>query len=272
MSKWNHPNVKGQGTTCSVREAEDRTFRVKPSSANGAPLSSLGRRPREQAEPPRAGSTTQRGSIPGILLMQRHTVSLTKRAHLLLKITLRVMRLLFVDITHQGMQVRWPDRKQTISTLPRKLCHAMLLHPHRRRGLQLRDRLRCRFGGTQPQRKMHVIHHTTGSKAIALQPSCGPGQVAMQTRRDLFTNQGHPALGAEDHVNHVQGQRLRHGAPHVPGFQPYSFAQRQYLGLRPRLLCSRAFSPSTPLVQTPMRGHHPATGAYTRVRHTEAAK
>jgi hypothetical protein len=46
-------------------------------------------------------------------------------------------------------------------------------------------------------------------------------------------------------MDQIQAQRLRHGSLDVPGLQPSLFVHHPYPGLRPGLLCRRAYGPQT---------------------------
>ena len=176
--------------------------------------------------------------------MQRHMISLTKRAHLLLKITLRVVRPLFVDIPYQRTEVRRADREETITTLPCERLHTLPLHPDRRGCLQLGDGLRRRSGRSESQRKVHMVRNATCTEAFAVEPAGSPGKISVQGRCDVPGNQRRAIFGTEYDVDEIEAQRLRHGGMIASGLQPSSLSTTPILGLRPRLLCARAFSPS----------------------------
>jgi hypothetical protein len=48
---------------------------------------------------------------------------------------------------------------------------------------------------------------------------------------------------AEDDMHQVEAQRLRHGRNYMSGLQPSPRVATVNLGLRPRLVCRRAFGP-----------------------------
>ena len=185
-----------------------------------------------------------------------------KRAHLVLKTTLGVMRLLSIDVIHQCVQIRRTGRKQSIPALPRECRDTPLLHPCRRSRLDLRNN----FGGPsrrrQPQSQMHMIGDTADTKTFTTQLSRRAGKVCMKIVEDGLIDQGQSALRTENDMHQVEAQRLRHGADYMSGFQPSTHAVRCDLGLRPRLVCGRTFGPSTPIVHTISqnrnrhRGHH----------------
>ncbi len=175
--------------------------------------------------------------------MQRHTISLAKRAHLFLKIPLRVVRLLFVDIPHQRAEIRRADGKQTITTLPCEGGHTLLLHPNRRGCLQLGNNPRCGSGRSQSQRKMHMVRNAAGAKTFAVELAGCPRKISVQGRCDVLGNQRRAIFGTEYDMDEIQSQRLRHGGMDASGLQPSFLSATPILGLRPRLLCGRAFGP-----------------------------
>jgi hypothetical protein len=73
-------------------------------------------------------------------------------------------------------------------------------------------------------------------------------------------------------MNQIQGQCLRQRSPNVPGLQPFPLARHRHLGLRPRLLCDRAFGPGDTLVRKGLRKHHPAAGAHGHTHPVETAR
>ncbi len=182
-------------------------------------------------------------SIPRILFVQRHMILLTERAHLLLKVTLRVVRLLCVDILHQRAEVRRAYGEQTITPLPREGRCSLRLHPRRGGRLELRNGLGRCSGRSEAQRKMHMIRNAPCPEAFAVEPAGGPGKVCVQRRRKVIANYRHPALCTENDVDQIEIERLRHSTTHVSGLQPSLHHAERLLGLRPRLLCERAYGP-----------------------------
>ena len=124
-------------------------------------------------------------------------VLLKKRAHLVLKTSLAVVRFLPFDVLEQRAQICWTDGKQTIPTLPRETGNTLLLHPYGRSRLDLRHHLRRRLCGRQLHRQMNMVGHPADTETIAPQFACRPRKISA------------------------------------------------YLGLRPRLLCRRAFGPQS---------------------------
>ncbi len=199
--------------------------------------------------------------------MQRHTIPLTKRAHLFLEVPFRMVRPLLVDIPHQCTEIRRTDREQTISTLPCKFRHALLLHPNRRGSFQLGYSLRRGSGRSQSQPKMHMIRHAAGPKALAVEFAGSAGKISVQCRRKLVTNEWRSVLGAENDMHQIETERLWHRVYRASS--PRSNVRHDLLGLRPRLLCSRAVGPLDPLLHNRLPEHHHASGAHRRTHHVE---
>ena len=176
-------------------------------------------------------------------------ILLKKRAHLLLKAPLPMVRLLPVDVPHQRAEVRRSHREQSIPALPRKTHNTLILHPGRRRSLQLRHNLCRGLRRSEPQRKMHMIGNTAHTETFTIEPASSPGQIRMEVWPDLVVNQRRPFPGAEDDMHQIQIQRLRHVSIDVPGLRPSLLCTTQFLGLRPRLLCVPAIGPDPSFIK-----------------------
>ncbi len=172
-------------------------------------------------------------------------ILLAKSAHLVLKAPPGVMLPLPVDVLHQRAQVRWPHGEQSIPALPRESGDPMLLHPRGRRRLNLRNNLRRGSGGGKAQGQMHMVRNATNSKAFAIELPRRTRQIRMKSRANLVGDQRLPFLCAEHNRDQIQSQRLRHDSLDVPGLQPSLFVHHPYPGLRPGLLCRRAYGPQT---------------------------
>jgi hypothetical protein len=190
------------------------------------------------------------GSIPNVPLIERNMILLKKRAHFVLKTPLAVVRLLLVDITNQCANIRRPNGKQSIPTLPCEPGNTLVLHPRRRSRLDLRNNFRRRPRRSQPHREMNMIGYATHTETFAIQLPRRPRQIRMQRRLDTLANQRRAILRAENNMNQIETQRLRHGTDfisrhNVSGLQPSSHSFAANLGLRPRLVCRRAFGPQS---------------------------
>ena len=202
--------------------------------------------------------------IPRIPLINRQMILLAKPAHLVLETPPRVMRLLPIDVAHQRTNIRRSHRKQTILALPREPRNTPLLHPHRRRRLQLLHHLGRNARRRQPQRKMHMILNADQAKTIAPQTTRRSRKIPMQIWRGLLADQTHAAFRAENHMHQIEAQRLRHGFLNVSGLQPSIPCVTRDLGLRPRLLCARAFGPHSPVLNTSTPKLNPSNLVYGR--------
>jgi hypothetical protein len=147
-------------------------------------------------------------------------ILLTKSAHLVLKAPLRMMLPLAVDVPHQYIQVCGPHGEQSIPALPRKSDDALLLHPCGRGRLDLRHHLRRGSRRSKSQGQMHMVLNTADTKAFAIEPTRCTCQIRMKRRANLLGDQGLPFFRAEDNMDQIQAQRLRHGSPDVSGLQP----------------------------------------------------
>ena len=197
-------------------------------------------------------------------------VLLEKRAHLVLKTPFDVVRLLPIDVMHQRNHVRRADGKQTVSTLPREFLNTLLFHPYGRASLNLRYDFGGRPRRRQPHRKMNVVGNSAHSKTLAIQFARSSGEICMKIWNNVIVDQRSPMFCAEDDMHQIEAQRLRHLTDYMSGLQPSAVLPDTYLGLRPRLVCRRAFSPRSLSVQpteslpktqqtSSQNGSHPGT-------------
>lgn len=147
-------------------------------------------------------------------------ILLTKSAHLVLETSLGMMLPLPVDVLHQRAQVCGSNGEQSIPTLPRKFGNALLLHPNGRRRLDLRHNLRRGTRGSKPQCQMHMLLNATNPKAFAIELPSRTRQIRMKCRTNLLGDQRHSLFSAEDNMDEIQAQRLRHSSLDVSGLQP----------------------------------------------------
>ena len=170
-------------------------------------------------------------------------ILLEKRAHLILKTPFPMVHRLRVDVFRQRANVRRTDGKQTITALPRKVSHPLLFPPRGRYCLDLRNEFcgcSCRC---QSHRKMNVVGNPTRAETFAIQLARCPRDIRMKCRADIIVDKRSPMFRAENNMHQVEAQRLRHARDYMPGLQPLPASPIAYLGLRPRLVCWRAFSP-----------------------------
>jgi hypothetical protein len=170
-------------------------------------------------------------------------VLLQKRTHLLLEPTLAVVRLLPVDVTHQRPKIGRANGKQSIPALPREIADTPLLHPCRRSGFHLGHNPRRASRRGQSQRNVNVVGNAAHAKTLALQLACCPGKISMKVCKDLVMDQRCPMFRTKNDVNQIETQRLCHRRNYMSGFQPSTQMFNVHLGLRPGLLCCRAYGP-----------------------------
>ncbi len=170
-------------------------------------------------------------------------ILLQKRAHLILKAPLAVVRLLPVDVLSKSAKIGRTDGEQAISALPREVRNALLLHPRGRPGFDLRYELRGRPGRCQSHRKMNVIGNSTRSKTLAIQSASCSSEIRVERCTDIIIDERSAMSCAENNMDQVEAQRLGHGWNYMPGLQPFPFLADRYLGLRPRLVCRRTYGP-----------------------------
>ena len=215
-------------------------------SASGAPYTSLGRSPRYKptgiekrqrralyqpgAKPQVQARQAPRGlkarpiaiSIPQIPLIELNPIFLEKRAKFLLKIHPSMMLHLPVDITNQSAQIRRPNRKCAVSSLPCKprQSRRLSLHPFRRGGLKLLYQLRDIRLARQTNRKMNVIGNTTNPITFALGIANNRSQIGIKVRTHNVVDQFSPIFRTENYMNKQIRERLGHRDEYRSGFQP----------------------------------------------------
>jgi len=173
-----------------------------------------------------------------------------KRAHLVLKSPLTVVRPLRLDVSNQGPNVHGTYGEQAVSTLPGEVPHALLLHPDRGTSLDLRYNLRRNFRRRQPQRQMNMVCNAARPEALATQFPRSACKIGMQCRGKFIGYQRPAVFCTEDDMHQVEAQRLRHARDYMSGLQPSTKYPTADLGLRPRLVCHRTYGPSIGAGQT----------------------
>ena len=168
-------------------------------------------------------------------------ILLEKRAHLLPKIPLAVVRLLPVDVTQESVNVRWTNGKQRVSALPCKVPDTLFFHPCGGSRFDLRHDFRRRLCRPEPHREMHMIGNSAYSETLAIQFAGRSGQICVEGGKNAVVDQWSTMFRAEDDMHQVEAQRLRHRGNYMSGLQPSPVSADTYLGLRPRLVCRQAF-------------------------------
>jgi hypothetical protein len=180
-------------------------------------------------------------------------IFLEKRAHLISKVSFEVVCLLRVNVFNQRTQIRWTDGKQTVTALPCEVASSLLVHPCGRTRFDLRHDSRCGLCRSQPHRKMDMVSDSANSEAFAIEFARRSCNISVKPGKNTLVDQRSTMFRAEDHVHQVETQRLWHRTNYMPGLQPSPVLADTYLGLRPRLVCRRTFSPSP---RAARRGHH----------------
>jgi hypothetical protein len=173
-------------------------------------------------------------------------VLIEKRAHLVLEVSLAMVRLLPIDISNQRAEIGRADGKQTIPALPRKSADTLLFHPGGRAGFDLGDNLCRRSGPGQSHRKTNVVSDASYSETFAIQLARSSRKIGVESRQNVIMDQRDTIFGTEDDMDQIEAQRLRHCRNYMPGLQPSTTLANTYLGLRPRLLCHRTYGPQVP--------------------------
>ena len=153
-------------------------------------------------------------SIPKVTLLALNPIPFQKRPHLILKILLRMVRRLRIDVPNQRIQIRRPDRKRTIPPLPRKLRQPgrLALEPLGRRRLQLGNQPRDIGLTIQPDRQMNMVGNPTDAKTLALIVANNGREIGIEVGTNSVVQRRRAILRAEDDVHEEKAQRSRHSA------------------------------------------------------------
>ena len=170
-------------------------------------------------------------------------ILLTKPAQLILEATLGVVLPLAIDVLHQCAQVRGSDGEQSISTMPRKSGNALLLHPHGRRRLDLGHNLRRGARRGKPQGQMHMVLNTANSKAFAIELARRTRQIRMRAGPISSLIKGIRCLVLKTIWTRFKLSVCAMVPSMCRAYSPQLFLHHPYPGLRPGLLCQRAFGP-----------------------------
>jgi len=153
-------------------------------------------------------------SIPKVSLLALDPVPLQKRPQLTLKILLRMVRRLRIDVPNQRIQIRRPNRKRTIPSLPSKLRQLgrLALQPLRRRRLDLGNEPRDIHLTIQPNRQVNMVGHPANAKTLALVVPNNSSQIGKESRTNSLVQQWRTILRAENHMHQEKAQRSCHTA------------------------------------------------------------
>src|SRR5215469_13493870 len=193
-----------------------------------------------RGEAPCTGKIAARGlkarpiSTPQMLIIGIQTILPQERTQFITKRMLAMMRLLFIDVSQQRIEIRRPNRERTITDLPGEIRDSLRLQPSRRRGLQLLHELRNRLFLALTNRKMDMIGNTPSPVTFASSISCDRREVSKQIGTDILVEQGQSIFGAEDHMNHNKGKRSWHSKNYRSVFQTSKSVTTQSRGFAPR--------------------------------------
>jgi len=102
-----------------------------------------------------------------------------------------------------------------------------------------------------------MVSDASCTEALTIQVARGCRKIGVKSEQNVIVDQRGAMFGAEDDMNQIEAQRLRHGSDYMSGLQPSIHFVSVYLGLltprsqkrslgtpvRPRLLCRRTFGP-----------------------------
>jgi hypothetical protein len=177
-----------------------------------------------------------------MLLIEDHMTLLEEGSHLGFEVALAVVFFLGLEISHQGTRIRGANRERSVTALPGKIFHTLVLHPFGRICLKLRDQLCEALRRVDAQREVHMVRHTADAEATALPVAGHDGEVSVGPVPNRFVDPRPTPLCAEHNMNQGGAQRLGHAGDSKSGLQPFAFCLFPHLGLAPQAGMSRAFS------------------------------
>gem|GEM_PF-3811083 len=200
------------------------------------PHTSLGQRPRSAcghiSKKPTARSIE---SIPQVSLLTLHTVPLHNPAKLRTEIYRAeiyrteiyrteiyrmIMRFLPIAVRHQCVEIRTGFGKGTVFALLCERRTILLLHPLRRRRLQLFNQRGNRNRPRKTDCQMHMVCDTAHTVAFASSVARDSCQIGMEIRTNRVRQHWQTVFCTEDHVVENKGQRLWHRAKYRSGRWP----------------------------------------------------
>lgn len=182
-------------------------------------------------------------SIPNVAVIAFEAVALQEGTKLILKRMLCVVGFLCVDVSEQSTQVFGSEREDAVASLPCEVRQGrrLRLDPFGRRGLYFRNQ-RCYGDRTrQADRKMHVVSDAAGAVTFASSVARDSCKVRIERGANVVGEAWSSILGAEDHVDEDEAQRLCHRGDYRSGFQP-SEVLDTVPGATPQAGMGRAFS------------------------------
>lgn len=195
-------------------------------------------------EAPRTDRPTTRGlkarptppSIPQIPLVALNPILLQKRPQLILERPLAMMRNLSIDVVHQCLQIRRPDRKGAVSSLPGKFRQRLRLRlePLGRRGFQPLHQLRDIHRPRHSNGKVNVVRCTADPITLALRIAGHSCEIRVELCPNRVIENGLAPLRTEDHMNQNKRKRSGHCRDYRSGLQPSCVILNTTWGLSPR--------------------------------------
>lgn len=149
-----------------------------------------------------------------------------------------VMFLLGVDVVKQGIEIRWPDGKGTVSPLPRKggQCRRLGFQPFGGRGFQFLDELSHSDRPGEADGEMNMVGHAADAEAFTIHIAGDRCEIGVQRRAHRDIEHGSPVFGAKDDVRQEIGERLGHSVAEWVGLSALNECSVSYLGRWPRLV------------------------------------
>ena len=234
--------------TCHIRVSEKHGGPTRTAKAPEArPIPAWGEAPRMRMEEPRGPEARPiPASIPKVSFLPFDPIPLQEGSKFILICLVRMMRLLRIDVMDQCMQIRRPNRKRAISTLPRKLrqLRRLALEPPRGGRFQLRNEIRNIGLTVQTNCQVDVVGDTAHPKTFALVVANDRCEIGMEVRPHSLIQNGCTVLRAEDHLDMEKCQRPSHSEDYRSDPRPscpkpnvtWGFAPRWYIGAPPALL------------------------------------
>ena len=182
-------------------------------------------------------------STPQVPLVAFDPILPQERTKLILKRMLLVMCFLCRNVLDQRLQIRWPNRKRPVPSLPSELRQRrrLRLEPLRRRSLQLRNQLRDIRAARQSDRKMHMVGNASHAITLASCATHNCSQIGMEVGPHRIIENRPAFLGTEDHVHQNERERQWHRGDYRSGLQPSSVTHNTTWGCAP---CWYSVAPS----------------------------
>ena len=123
-----------------------------------------------------------------------------------------MMRVLSVDVTPHGVDIRLADGKRAVARLPRKKCRfrAFALQPTRSRPFQFFDNSSNRFLFAENKKHVNVIRGSADGKRRTIRPRKRRRNVGVNVGQHFRRDKRDSPFRAENQVNVNFGKRLRH--------------------------------------------------------------